>query len=188
MKRVLALIMLMSFVTVQANAATNNSLKTAFDDLNYTLSVEWDQQDKDFYNAQVDGFQDKIESLKADGLSNQELVDFAISNTKNEKLAKDLKGLFGTIEANKLSETEARKLVIDTITKSYSVGASWTSDAAYIAVVALVLVIVIAAAISVPVTVTTGSYNCYDEYVCYDYYDSWGWYMYTDCYWETYCY
>jgi hypothetical protein len=191
MKKFMAFFMLISMFSVQADVVAQGGLKTIFDELNYSLTVEWDQKDQEFYQTQVAKFQAELKKLQAQGLSNQELIDFSLKNVKNQKFADDLKGLIGVVQANKLDQAEARKLVLDTVGKSYVSGASWTGDAAMIAVVALVLVLVIVAAAAAP---ASGGYGygygstCYDDYVCFDYYDSWGWYWYSDCYWQTYCY
>ena len=189
MKKILAFIMLLSMFTVQADVAAQGGLKTIFDELNYSLTVEWDQKDQEFYQAQVTKFQAELKKLQEQGLTNEELIDFSLKNVKNQKFADDLKGLMGVVKANKLGQAEARKLVLDTVGKTYTSGASWTGDAGVIAVVALLLALVIVAAVASPVVYSPG-YGpvCYDEYVCFDYYDSWGWYWYTDCFWQTYCY
>ncbi len=188
-KRILASFMLIAMLSVQADTVSGNSLAQIFNEINYTLTVEWDQQDQEFYRTQVDQFQAKVLELqKEQGISNQQLIDYAVNSVKDAKLASDLKGLFGVIEANKLNYDEARKLVVDTIGKSYSQGASWTSDAALVGFGVLLLAIVIVAAIAAPARPVHYGGGCWNEYVCYDYYDHWGWYWYSDCFWTTFCY
>lgn len=187
-KRIIALMMLLSVFSVHADVVSGNNLKTVFDELNYSLTVEWDQQDKKFYNEQMKKFQGEVAKLQAQGLSNAELVEFAKSQIKDEKTAKDLETVFNVIEINKLDQKEARALVLDTFGKSYSQGASWAGDVAIVAAAVILLILVVAIAASTP---SSGGYTgggCYDEYVCYDYYDYWGYYWYTDCYFETWCY
>jgi len=191
MKKIIAFLMLLSIFTVQADVVAQGGLKTIFDELNYSLTVEWDQKDQEFYQAQVTKFQAELRKLQEQGLTNEELIDFALKNVKNQKFADDLKGLMGVVKANKLGQAEARKLVLDTVGKSYTSGASWTGDVGVIAVVALLLALVIVAAVAGAGSTGYGygyGTSCYDDYVCFDYYDSWGWYWYTDCYWQTYCY
>lgn len=189
LKRIMAFCLLLNVFVAQANVGTQNTLKAAFDEINYSLSVDWDQQDKAFYNEQMKKFQAQIEELQAKGLSNGELITFAQAQLKNETIAKDLELAFTLIQLNKLSDKEARKLVLETIGKSHGQGASWAGDVAIIAAASLLLILVVAIAISSPTS--GGSYNnnyCYDDYVCYDYYDYWGFYWYSDCYYQTYCY
>jgi hypothetical protein len=182
--------MAFAMVTVQANAVSNNNLKTAFDELNYALSVEWDQQDRNFYDAQMQKFTSKIKELQAQGMTNSELVEFALANIKDANMAKEVRTALTVVQINKMSTNEARKMVMETMAKSYNQGASWTGDGVLLGaaiVLLLVAVIVVAASAGGNGNVSTGP-SCYDEYVCYDYYDSWGYYWYSDCFYETVCY
>lgn len=178
-----------AFVTVQANAVSNNNLKTAFDELNYSLSVEWDQQDRAFYDAQMAKFTAQVQELQAKGLSNAELMEFATSNIKDKNLAKEVQNAMTLVQINKLSASEARKMLLDTVGKNYSAGASWSSDGIlYGALIVLLIVAAVAGAGGAGGGSYNGGTGCYDEYVCYDYYDSWGYFWYSDCYYDTYCY
>lgn len=188
-KRMMTLVLALTIFSVQANTGSNNSLKAAFDELNYSLTVEWDQKDRAFYDAQVEKFNGKIKELQAAGLTQSEIMSFATSQVKDKNLAKELELAYTQISLNKLSGNEARKVILDTFSKSYSRGANWSGDAfLYGAIIVIIAAaIIVAAASGAPVTVTTGPV-CYDQYNCYDYYDAWGFYLYTDCYYETYCY
>jgi len=179
-----------AMVSVQASAVSNNSLKAAFDELNYSLSVEWDQKDRAFYDAQMKKFTDTVQELQAKGMSNADLVAFATANIKDKNLAKEVQTAMSLVQINKLSGAEARKLVLDTVGKNYSAGASWSSDGVlYGALIVLLIVAAVAGAGSYGGTRGGGGgVGCYDDYVCYDYYDSWGYFWYSDCYWDTYCY
>jgi hypothetical protein len=191
-KKLIALMMVLSIFTTQASASTNDGLKAAFDDLNFALTVEWDQKDKAFHETQMSKFTAQIRDLQAKGLTNAQLVDFAKSEVKNAKVAKDLETALNMIQINKMSAGEANKYVLDTMKKSYSAGASFNGEVlVYVAVGVLVVALAIAIASSSSVTVSNGGgNNCYydDVYVCdqYCYYDSWSYYTcYDDCYYTT---
>ncbi len=184
--RLITFVLAMSIFTVHADVGSKQSLKAAFDELNYSLTVEWDQKDRNFYDAKVEAFTKIVKELQSQGLTNAELVDFVKSNLKDKSLAKDLETAYSLISINKLSQAEARKLVMDTTSKAYSKGASWAGETLVYGAL-IILIIVAAVAFGGNVVVTNGS-GCYDDRVCVDYYDSWGWYMYTDCWWETRCY
>lgn len=163
--RLLTLMMVFCLFTVQANAATNNSLKAAFDELNYSLTVDWNQTDRAFYNQQMDNFSNKVKDLRAEGLTNQELVEFTISQVKDQRMAQDLRTALTMVTVNKLTGVEAQKYVTDAMNKSYSQGASWGGE---VIVAGLVLIVIIAVA-----ALATGnarvSDDCYQVYRCYDY-------------------
>lgn len=188
MKRLVSLVLLVALFSVQANAASSNSLKDVFKTFSTELS-RWNQKDKAKYAEITKNFQDDIAELQKSGLSNAELLNFAKSEVKDENVRKELETALTLIQVNMLSEKEARKLIINTLEKSTTEGANWSSSGT-IVIASVLLVVVVAAVIAGGGTVSVGSggYGCYDEYVCYDYYDSWGYYWYTDCWYETYCY
>lgn len=198
LKRIIAFMLMLSIFTVHAHANTQEGLKAAFDELNYSLTVEWDQKDKAFHEAQMSKFTAALRDLQAKGLTQAQLVEFAKSQVKNAQVAKDLETAFNMIQINKMSQAEANKYILETMKKSYSAGASWSGEVfVYLAVG--VLILAIAVAIAAGGSNGGGNYgggsNCYydDVYVCdtycyNDYY--YGYYCYDDCYWTTdyYCY
>lgn len=190
-KKLITMMLVVSVFTVNAHAVTNNGLKAAFDELNYALTVEWDQKDKAFYTEQMKNFTSTLRELQSKGLTNNQLVDFVKSEVKNEKVARDLETAFSMIQINKMSSEEASKYMVETMKKSYSAGASWNGDVIIYLAVGLLLV---AAAVAVAsgnghASYSGNGYYCNDYYVCdsycyYDYY--WGYTCYDDCYWTCY--
>ena len=157
-RKLLMLSMVFCLFIVQANAATHNSLKSAFDELNYALTVEWDQTDRDFYKSQMDKFSAKLETLQANGMTN------ALS----------------MVSINNMSQKEAQKYVTDIMNKSYSRGASWGGEVIVGAVV-LILIVAIAAIVAGKARVNENE-GCYEVYTCEDYCT--GNFCYEDCYYE----
>ena len=189
LKKFIALFMILSIFTVQANASTHAGLKAAFDELNYALTVEWDQKDKDFHGEQMKKFASTVRDLQAKGLTNAQMIEFVKSEVKNAQVAKDLETAFNMIQINKMSSAEANKYILDTMKKSYSAGASWSGEVfVYLAVGVLIVALAIAIANGTPST-GGGAYCYYDDvYVCDTYcYDDWYWgyTCYDDCYYTT---
>lgn len=189
-KKFMAIFMIMSMFTAQANASVNQGLKTIFDELNYSLNVEWDQKDKSFYDKQMKSFGEKLNKLQANGLSNRDLIEFAKSEVKDEKIAQNIEAALNLVQINKMKPEEARKFALQTVSKSYATGANYSSSgAAMVAVVlAVALVAVVLAAGGNVVVAGGGNDWCENVYVCNDYYDYYGYYLYSDCYYTTYCY
>lgn len=189
-KKFITLMMVVSIFTVSANASTQTGLKTAFDELNYSLTVEWDQKDKDFYSAQMKKFSAELRELQAKGLTNSQLVEFVKSEVKNERAAKDLETAFNMVQINKMSSEEASKYMVEAMKKSYNTGASYQGEVfIYVAVGLLIVAAAIALATADTVVVGGGGYYCVDTYVCdtycyNDYY--YGYTCYDDCYWACY--
>lgn len=190
-KKFLVSFVAFALLTVNVHASTKDGLKTAFDELNYSLTVEWDQKDKAFYAEHMKKFTTTLRELQANGLSNEELVAFVKSEVKNEKVAKDLETTFNLISINKMNSQDASKYMVESMKRSYSSGANYRGDVAVI--LGAVGILFIAAAIIVAAAAGTpssgGGYSCTQQYVCdttcyYDYY--YGYTCYDDCYYACY--
>lgn len=189
--RLMSFMLCCAIFTVSAQATSQNGLKAAFDELNYALTVEWDQNNKDFYMEQMKTFKNKVSELQALGLSNKELIEFAKSEVKDKKLAAELDTAFSMISLNRMKGEQASEYLVNIIKKGYSTGASWNSDAAIWIGVGLLLVVVgiAVAAGGGGGSSSGGTYYCTDHYVC-DYVCYWDPYYgntcYNDCYWTCY--
>jgi hypothetical protein len=181
-KKFITMMMVVAIFTVSAHANTQNGLKAAFDEMNYALSVEWDQKDQSFYEGQLKKFTATVRELQKQGLTNQQMIDFAKSQVNDVKVAKDLETAFSMITINKMSSEEASKYMMESMKRSYSNGASWNGDVLVYLAVGLLIV-----ALAVGLSGSSnggGNYNggttCYDD--CYWYnvycYDSWGYSYY----------
>lgn len=169
--------MILSITFTHANAGTENGLKAAFDELNYSLSVEWDQKDKEFYSQQMKVFSARLMELQNKGLTRNELVAFVKSEVKDQAVAKDLETAFNMVSINKMNSEDATKYMVETMKKSYSSGAAWNGE---VVVFLAIGVLIIAAALALAArssssntcsnTVSECDYN--GELNCY--YDMWG--------------
>lgn len=177
-KKLFAFSIMVCLFTVQAHATTQNGLKAAFDELNYSLTVNWDQKDPVFYQRQMDTFRSTLATLSAQGLSNQELVQFSLSQVKDQKLAKDMETAFNMISINKMTPSEAQRYVTDIMNKNYSQGASWGGEV-IVGVLVVVILVAVAAVVAGKARVGEG---CYEVYTCDDYCSAG--ICYEDCYYE----
>ncbi|MFL5783824.1 MAG: hypothetical protein ACJ76H_04380 [Bacteriovoracaceae bacterium] len=191
-KKLVTLMIAVAFTTT-AFAGSNPGLKSAFDELNYSLTVEWNQKDKSFYDAQMKKFKDTLAGLQAKGLTNAELIEFVKAEVKDAKVAKDMQTAFTMIQIQKMSASDAANYMTETMKKSYSTGASWNGEAVmYIGIGVLLIAVAVAVAASAGHG-GGGSYGgggyCEDVYVCDTYcYDDyyWGYTCDDDCYWSCY--
>lgn len=140
-KKFFVSVIALCLLTVQSFAATNNGLKAAFDNLNYSLSVEWNQSDRAFYNQKMDDF---AQAIKAANVSNQELVEFTVSQVKDEKLANDLRTAFTMVKINNMDPKEAQNYVLNVLNKSYANGASWNGGAVVGGAIVVLLIVAVA--------------------------------------------
>lgn len=190
-KRMITLMLALAFMTTTAFANTNSGLKAAFDELNYSLTVEWNQKDKAFYDAQMKKFNTTLKELQAQGLSNADLIAFVKSEVKDAKIAKEMETAFTMIQISKMSASESANYMTETMKRAYSKGASWNGEAVMYIGLGVLLIAVGLAVAAAGVRgggSSTGGY-CEDVYVCdtycyNDYY--WGYTCEDDCGWSCY--
>lgn len=164
-KKLFTMMMVFALLTVQAHATTQNGLKAAFDEMNYALTVEWDQKDQSFYEGELKKFNAAVRELQKKGLTNQQMIDFAKSQIKDAKIAKDLETAFTMITINKMSSEEASQYMLDTMKRAYSNGASWGGEVLVYLGLGL---LVVGLAVGLSGAPTGGGYGtCYDD--CYYY-------------------
>lgn len=194
-KKLISTMMVLAIFTVSAHANTQNGLKAAFDEMNYTLTVEWDQKDQTVYQNQLKKFTATVRELQKQGLTNQQMVDFAKSQVKDAKVAKDLETAFSMITINKMSSEEASKYMMESMKRSYSAGASWNGDVLIYLAVGLLIV-------ALAVGLAAGGGNggghgggstCYDDcyyydVYCYDSYYGYSYYCGQDYTCDYVCY
>lgn len=103
-----------------------NDLSKNFDEMNYALNVEWDQKDSSFFDATVANFEKEVENLQAQGLTNQELIDYTLNNIKDKKMQKDIIEISKIISDSNMTSEEAREFVLSKIDQTYAQGTSWS--------------------------------------------------------------
>lgn len=179
----LALSMAMILPTVQVQAQ-DVSLDSAIDNLQYRLTVEWDQKDLGAQKKIMSDFATELDLLKKQGVSDQDIFKSLSAKAFDAQTSKDIEQLASFAKANHLDPKQVRKLVVDYANKSQKLGTSWSPEATVGLAIGIFVVLILVAALTSSTTTTySGSsnyyYNCYDD--CY--YDSWGYY-----YCDTYCY
>lgn len=158
------------------------TLDSAISNLQYKLTVEWDQKNVPAQKAILGAFAADVETLKKQGVSDEQIFKALSEKAFDAQTAKDIEHLAAFAKAKKLDQKEVRKLVVDYANKSQKLGTSWSGEATLGIVIGIVLVVVLVAVLSGGVSTSNGPvdyYDCYDE--CY--YDYYGYY-----YCDTYCY
>lgn len=129
LKKIISLVVILTTLSTSTYASVNNGLRTALDELNYSLTVEWDQTDKEFFNQQVERFKETIQDLRREGLSDAELLTFLNSQVPNDQVARDLKQTFSIVNISEMSPSELNDHILSTARKSQQTGASWNGYA-----------------------------------------------------------
>lgn len=148
-KRLALLVIAFSLFTTQSFAVSHNGLKAAFDEFTYVMEVEGASLDQEQKDLAVKALLVSIAELQAQGLSNQEIVDFAQAQIKDGALKADMKELFSQIQAEKMTEAQSIELVRSMAKNLYSQGASWSGDAGMYVGLGVFLALMIAVAVLV---------------------------------------
>lgn len=134
LRKITALIMLTSFThafamsPVMETSAMSEALGRTFDEMNYSLNVEWDQKDQTFFKGTVDGFEREIQNLQKEGLTNKELIDYTLAKIKDKQTLSDVKEIATAINDSEMSGDEARAFALEKLNGTYSQGASWSGS------------------------------------------------------------
>lgn len=163
--RIVSLLIAFCFsMNVMASTGTIQELEKHLDDYHYALSVEWDQKDQAFYDAQTKTFFANIEKLiKEDGLSQDQIMKLAETKTQNKEALNALKLKLAVLSKG-ASADELMAIVKDASKDFYAKGASWNGDV----VITTVIVAVIVGAIAYSVW-WNASHECVQtqtQYVC----------------------
>lgn len=165
-RKMFAFVIALSLFSVTAQASTQNGLKAALDELNYSLNVEWDQKDQTFYKAKVEAFSKTVAELQAQGLSNADVLALVKAESKDANFAKEMETALGLVSLSKMAPTEASNFMKDAMSKSSSQGANWSGGAST-ALLGVGILLVIVAVIAGGGAVSSGG-SC--DYICSDYY------------------
>lgn len=184
-KQFISSMMVAAILTVNASASTTatEGLKEAFNELNYALTVEWNQTDKSFHEEQMQKFSSAIRDLQKQGLTKVQMVEFMKSEIQDEKVAKEVEETLNMIALTKMSTAEASKLMVSTMKHSFGQGASFNGEAVLHVAVGILLIGMAVAVASGNASVVV--YNsCRERFIC----DTWceGWYCYENCYYTCY--
>jgi hypothetical protein len=146
MKNIISLFLCFIFSLPPLNAATTekNQLQKAVDDLQYAITVEWDQKDQLFYNTQMEAFKKSLQELHGSGMPISEMVAEFAKMIKDEKVANEFSKTFNLIDSNKMSFDHAVEIMNRSISQTYQRGASWSGEA----VLGISLVVIIMGAMT----------------------------------------
>lgn len=168
--RIVSLLVAFCFsLNVMASTGTVQELERAMDDYHYSLSVEWDQKDQKFYDAQTKAFFAKLEKLiKEDGMSQSEIMNLVEKKANNKAVVDALK-LKLTLLSKGASAEEMAAIVRESAKDMYSQGASWNGSVVVPVVIGLLVAAVIGYSIWWDATHECVAWE--SQYVCNTYND-----------------
>lgn len=124
LKTMIASIASLNMLVTPVGAATPG-LKAAFDELKYSLTVEWDQQDQTFYDAQSSKFQAAVSQILANGLSNAEFSAFIKSEVKDARTLQEIDTVLNLVSLQKMTADEAHSHLSNVLEQTNQRGANW---------------------------------------------------------------
>lgn len=132
-KKITALFLVLSFSHVYAitpvqQSSMSNEINRSIDDLNYRLNVEWDQSDSKYVKDAFEDFEKDIAALQAQGLSSQELTQYALDKIKDKQTRNEINEITKSINDGQLNSDEAREFVMSKLSNMYAQGTNWTGS------------------------------------------------------------
>lgn len=127
MKLVALLLSLCLTMNVFASSGLSSQVQRTMDDYQYAMTVEWDQQDRSFAEAQTRRLFQEFSALFAQGMTSEELLKIVEARIKNPALIQELRLKAQTLPIG--SQEELIQALADTSASFYSEGASWNGTA-----------------------------------------------------------
>lgn len=198
--RIISLLVAFCFTfNVMASTGTVQELERVLDDYQYSLSVEWDQKDSEFYDVKTKEFFGKLERLiKEEGLTQDQMMSLIEKKANNPSVINALKLKLSLLDQGS-STDDLVALIKDSTKDLYSQGASWNGQVVYTVIAGLLVAAIVGYSIWFDVNHECVSYDT--QYVCHtvasctgSYFDSYTgvfvqctpWPQ-TVCGWNNYC-
>lgn len=139
MKLVAMLLSLCISLNVLASSVPSQELEQAFDNYHYSLTVEWDQSDVSFKEAQTNIFFANLDTLVSQGLTNEEISNFVAIKISDKKILSHIQSQMSVLANKASSSTELAKLLSHSSTEFYQQGASWEYSRAQVTTIVVAI-------------------------------------------------
>lgn len=117
--KIISMILCLCFT---ANVFASSNLEAVFNDYQYAMTVEWDQKDQNFRAEETEKFYKNLDTLISQGLSVNELMNFAESKIQDKKVLESVR-----LEVSKAtSQEEILSILNQNAGTLYSQGTNWT--------------------------------------------------------------
>lgn len=112
-------------------ANVDAKIASIFDEVEFKLSVEWDQKDQAFYNETVRNFEKQLGDLAQEGVAPSDVLNYLQSNIKDKKVASELSDLVSTIDVETMSLEDSKSLIQDYVDGMKNTGANYSGRYSY---------------------------------------------------------
>jgi hypothetical protein len=124
--RIISFVLCLCFsLNVLATPGTVSDLERLFDDYNYSVSVDWDQQDQTFLDNQTNAFFEKFADMMNSGLSDKEVMSLIEKKIPSNSALHDR---MNVLVKNAKTSEELAKVLKENAKEFYSRGASWNGE------------------------------------------------------------
>lgn len=117
----------LSFIFLSGNSFAATGFKDLIHDYQYEVTVEWDQQDKDFINRADEKLISGVETLLQEGASPQELLNEALTLIPDEKVKADVKQTLKLYGQKEFSKEQLVAFLSQNTSQMARQGSSWST-------------------------------------------------------------
>jgi hypothetical protein len=121
--------------------SASTDLKSITEQYQYSLEVEWDQQDQKVLETINSRLSHDIDKLVVAGVSHEALLNEALRSIPDSKLKNDLEAKIELLSNQKMSDEDFQELMLQSLDINQSRGASWNPAGKVIIGTAAVLAI-----------------------------------------------
>ncbi len=166
-------------MNVLAASGTVSEFEKSLDNLQYSLTVEWDQKNQDVYEKVSQKFFDEMEHMMANQqLTQEQIISVLEKKVANKKALEAIKLKLSLM--GKVNESQLAEVLKESSKEMYTQGASWNGDVVTPIIIG-VAVLAIGYLIWFHATHECNSYNT--SYSCANTSEVYG----TQCYYSEYC-
>lgn len=122
-KRAFILVMA-SLFALNVFADVDSGIKEVFDEFFYTMDIEGAAVNSELRAQAYHLLAIRIDELKVRGVSNEEIFDYALSQSKDRAAVRDIKVVLSNLQLEKLSPEEAHQMLKNIMERSNAKGAS----------------------------------------------------------------
>lgn len=165
MKTIIAFILSFFLLSTSFSSAPGAlaGIREAISELNYALTVEWDQKDASIRQQQIDRFHSRIAELELKGISRSTILKEAIQGLPKSKARTDMLSFLDQVDTDVFGPQDFQKVLSEIAEKSKTSGASWNGSidiatlAPVLVIAGIVVVILLATSNKEEVKQTDGS-------------------------------
>ncbi len=128
-KRLVALLVVCC--SFSAVASVDAKIAPIFEELEFKLSVEWDQKDQAFYDSAVKNFEGKLSKLAEEGVEPTAVLNYLQTNIKDKKVATELSDIINSVDVQSMSLEESKSLIKDYVDGMNNTGANYSGRYGY---------------------------------------------------------